>query len=125
MTKNTRRIISFIVPWLLINGICWLLIPFLHVSAVYFTKSFSVLSGLMMSALYFAGIKEAQHQRRTLNITLAVIGIKMLGSVAIFLRYFMQNKVEPVLPLITGASIYLVYTLLIVGYAYYWTLKAK
>ena len=79
----------------------------------------------MMSALYLAGKEDSRHQRRALNITLVVIGLKMLGSVAIFLRYFMDNKAEPVDPLLTGMSIYLVYTLLVVGYGYCWSLRKR
>jgi hypothetical protein len=125
MTRNAYRILSFLLPWLSLTGIFWLLVPYLHHSAVFFIKAFSILSGLLMSALYFAGREEWRHQTRSFNITLVVIGMKMLGSVAIFLRYFMLNKVGPVVPLLTGGSIYLLYTLITVGYGYYWTLKRK
>lgn len=123
MTRNARRILSFILPWLLMTGIWWMLIPCMHHSSVYFIKSFSIFSGCMMAVLYFAGDERAQHQRRAFNITLAVIGFKMLGSAAIFIKYFINNKAEPLFPLLTGAVIYLAYTLLTVGYGYYWAIK--
>lgn len=118
-------ILSFILPWLGLTGLCWLLVPHLHPSALYFTKAFSMLSGLLMSALYYAGHQEGRHHRRALNITLVVIGIKMLASVFIFLCYFMLDRMNPMEPLLIGAIIYLCNTTLVVTYGYFWTLKKR
>jgi hypothetical protein len=123
MTKNARLILTFILPWLSLTILLWILAIWLDSSAAFFIRCFSLLSALVMTILYRAESPHNASKGMSFILMMLSITIKILVSAGIFIYYFLKFNTPVVPALLTGTLVYVSYTVLIVGYAYYWSIR--
>jgi hypothetical protein len=122
MTKNTRQVLSILFPWGLLTTAFWFAVPHWHVSAVFFTKAFSVAAALVLLIMYAAVSGDRAGKPVSVTIALSSIGLKLMASTGIFIYYFLKiAPAEYPLPALkVGGVIYLIYTILVAWYGMYW-----
>lgn|GEM_PF-5762185 len=120
MSIPRKKILTFLVPWLLLTIITWIVAPLAHVSGKYFTLGFGITSIITLIALWRSGAGKFADSSASVLVAVAAISLKMFACAVIFVFYFYKHKKEIEPALVTGSVLFILYTLLEVFYGLYW-----